>query len=133
VSPTNHQTRPAEPSQEFPERLWAISSVKRGAAPSSLDFAYGWVWLRHSSGLACVVGFSTKVTYLIVPCRRVGRGFPGPCFRGRWGWWVGGQGKAARMRCQAVAIAAAHRQVASMRSRVWRAPRVMRAAVCSTR
>src|SRR6478672_6426843 len=99
----------------------------------SLDFAYGWVWLRHSSGLACVVGFSTKVTYWIVPCRRVGRGFPGPCFRGRWGWWVGGQGKAARMRCQAVAIAAAHRQVASMRSRVWRAPRVMRAAVCSTR
>jgi hypothetical protein len=43
------------------------------------------------------------------------------------------QGKAARMRCQAVAIAVAQRQVASMRRRSWRAPRVIRAAVCKTR
>jgi hypothetical protein len=54
-------------------------------------------------------------------------------FRGSRCWWVGGQGKAARMRCQAVAIAVAQRQVASMRSRSWRAPRVIRAAVCKTR
>src|SRR6478736_2406815 len=37
-------------------------SLALSAPRPSLDFAYGWVWLRHSSGLACVVGFSTKVT-----------------------------------------------------------------------
>jgi hypothetical protein len=46
---------------------------------------------------------------------------------------VGGQSKAVRMVCQAVAMMAAQRQVASMRSRTCRAPWVMRAATCSTR
>ena len=72
---------------------------------------------------------------VVGPSRVAGlSGLPGPgAFRGRWGSEVAVQPKAVRMCCQAVAIAAAHRQVASMRSRVWRAPRVMRAAVCSTR
>jgi hypothetical protein len=62
-------------------------------------------------------------------------GVPGAgVFRvGRGQGWSGGQGKAARRRCQAVAMAPAQRQVASMRSRSWRAPRVMRAATCRTR
>ncbi len=78
--------------------------------------------------------FFDGVTLLVVPCRRVGRAFPGPVGLS-WsvGWSGGGQPKAVRMRCQAVAICAAQRQVASMRSRSWRAPRVMRAAVWSTR
>ena len=54
-------------------------------------------------------------------------------FRGRRSDGSGGQPKAVRMCCQAVAIRAAQRQVASMRSRSWRAPRVMRAATCRTR
>jgi len=43
------------------------------------------------------------------------------------------QVNAARMRCQAVLIAAAHRQVRSIRRWIYRAPRVMRAATCRTR
>ena len=46
---------------------------------------------------------------------------------------VFGYPKAVRILCQAVAIEMAQRQVASMRRRSWRAPRVMRAATCSTR
>ena len=66
--------------------------------------------------------------FKIVPCRRVGRASQCRVFVvvGAGGSAV--QGKAARMACQAVVIAAAHRQVASMRSRSWRALRVMRAA-----
>src|SRR5260370_41784273 len=60
-------------------------------------------------------------------------------FQGRWGSsgrldgsvWC--QGKAARSRCQAWEMAGAQRQVASMRSRVWRAGRVMGAGACRTR
>ena len=74
-------------------------------------------------------------TCSIIPCRRGGRAFQGAgAFRvGGGPGWSGGQGKAARRRCQAVAIAAAQRQVASMRRRSWRAPRVMRAGTCRTR
>src|SRR6185437_11064757 len=72
---------------------------------------------------------------VVGPSRVAGlSGLPGPgAFRGRWGSEVAVQPKAVRMFCQAVAIAAAHRQVVSMRSRSWRAPRVMRAATCRTR
>jgi hypothetical protein len=58
-------------------------------------------------------------------------------FQGRWSFGSGergegGQEKAARIRCHPWVMATAQRQVASMRNRVWRAPRVMRAATCRT-
>jgi hypothetical protein len=90
--------------------------------------------LRVGPGLACVVGLFGVWRALLAPCRRVGRVFQGlGSFVVVGAGRSAGQGKAARMRCQAVAIAAAQRQVASMRSRSCRAPRIKRAATCSTR
>jgi len=54
-------------------------------------------------------------------------------FLGSGGQRRGGYVKAARSRCHPWEMAVAHRQVASIRSRICRAPRVMRAATCSTR
>lgn len=89
--------------------------------------ALGWV-LR--AGLGCgelsIVVAGMAVTRL--SCR-VG-GFRGPRVVGAG---VGFQPKAVRIRLQPVAIASAQVQVLSMRSRTCRAPRVMRAATCSTR
>jgi len=61
-------------------------------------------------------------------------GFPGAVgLSWSLGRGCGCQGKAARSRCQAAAMAVAQRQVASIRSRSWRDRRVIRAAVCRTR
>ena len=62
----------------------------------------------------------------------------GRAFQGRWVFRLVGSGglglgERGADRAQAVAIAWAQRQVASMRRRSCRAPRVMRAATCSTR
>jgi hypothetical protein len=100
----------------------------------SLDFArgrrslLGWVQIAWEDVFSCVG------RVWVVPCRRVGG-----LSQGQWvfrGWtvrWSRSYLNAARMCCQAVAICDAHRQVASIRNRSWRALRVMRAAVCRTR
>ena len=69
--------------------------------------------LRLGCGSACVVGLFRDVTCLGLPCRRAG-GLPSAVL-----WWLvgqvaAGQPKAARIGCQAVVMAAAQRQVASM-------------------
>ena len=100
----------------------------------SLDFARGRRWL--------LAGCSSREVARFSGVGRVGgsrvAGWGGLSqgqwvFRGRSVTWSGGYPKAVRMRCQAVAIGVAHRQVVSRRSRTWRAPRVIRAATCRTR
>src|SRR5258705_5990510 len=62
------------------------------------------------------------------------RAFPAPVgSSGRGGRRRGGYVKAACSRCHPSEMAVAHRQVASIRIRICRAPRVMRAATCRTR
>ena len=84
----------------------------------------------------CVAGLSVSRSGATVrPVSPGWAGFPSASLilPGRSVRLVGGQPKAVRILCQAVAMITAHRQVASMRSRVRRALRVMRAATCRTR
>lgn len=110
------------------------NAVQRIPRRTSLDFSSKVIAVELCDGLGCGVGCAVAGRAWVVPCRRVGR-----ASQGRWVFHVGRSGgggfypKAVRMRFQAVAIRAAHRQVASMRSRRWRALRVMRAATCRTR
>ena len=102
---------------------WALASIFRP-----------W-WWRSSCAARCVANWVLLLwAWWDCPVSPGWAGFPsasGPFVIGRSG--AAGHPKAVRMRCQAVAICEAHRQVASIRSRSWRAPWVMRAATCRTR
>src|SRR5271156_6829030 len=147
--PRNPSRRMASSANE-PSRMETLSSARRSIArrevesrlrnrteyflsATSLDFSCGLVG-PDEAGAGRLVGLIVRDGYdeSAGVARRAG--FPGPVgASGRLDAGLAGQGKASRSRCHAREMAVAHRQVASMRRSVWRAPRVMRAATCRTR